>query len=81
MIKVFNTNIPNKNLGKRIIKSLKTSFSELQIVFDKEAPIVNYPCDHSILRIEGATIDVKDIISLVNKNGYKCHILEYKIRT
>ncbi|WP_051907878.1 hypothetical protein [Flavimarina sp. Hel_I_48] len=54
------------------------SFSELQIDFDIETRIANYPCDHSILRVEGATIYAQDIISHLNKKGYLCHILEDK---
>lgn len=79
MIEVFTTNIPNQMLGNEMIKCLKESFSNLNIDFDIEAPIINYPCDHSILRVEGATIEVHNIISHINKNGYKCHILEDKI--
>ncbi|GGX26764.1 hypothetical protein GCM10007384_29920 [Aquimarina muelleri] len=79
MIEIFTTSIPNKTLGNRIKKSLKASFSDLKIDFDIEAPIVNYPCDHSILRVEGDTINVQNLISHINKNGYECHILEDKI--
>ncbi|MDG3584123.1 hypothetical protein [Galbibacter pacificus] len=79
MIEVFTTNIPNQMSGNQIIKSLKMSFSALQIDFDIETPIVNYPCDHSILRVEGATINAQGIISHLNNNGYLCHILEDKI--
>lgn len=78
MIEVFTTNIPNQVLAKQMIKELKTYFLDLQIHFDIEAPIVNYPCDHSILRVEGATINVQHIIFRINKNGYECHILEDK---
>lgn len=81
MIEVFTTNIPNQISGNQMIKYLKMNFLELQIDFDIEAPIVNYPCDHSILRVEGATIDVQNIISHINKNGYKCHILEDRMYT
>jgi hypothetical protein len=79
MIEVFTTNIPNQTLAKQMIKELKTSFPDLKIDFDIEAPIVNYPCDHSILRVEGAIINVRNIISHISKKGYKCHILEDKI--
>ena len=79
MIEVFTTNIPNQMSGNQIIKSLKMSFSALQIDFDIDTPIANYPCDHSILRVEGARIDAQGIISHLNKKGYLCHILEDKI--
>ena len=81
MIEVFTTNIPNQMSGNQMIKCLKISFSDLKIDFDIETPIANYPCDHSILRVEGATIDAQIIISHLNKNGYLCHILEDKICT
>ena len=79
MIEVFTTSIPDQILGNQIIKSLKMPFSELQIDFDIETPIANYPCDHSILRVEGATIDAQGIIFHLNKKGYLCHILEDRI--
>ncbi|UJH90948.1 hypothetical protein LZ575_20020 [Antarcticibacterium sp. 1MA-6-2] len=79
MIEIFTTNIPNQNLGNEIIKILKRSFFDLKIDFDIEAPIGNYPCDHSILRVEGKSIDPQGIVSTLNDIGYKCHILEDKI--
>ncbi|EIJ37542.1 hypothetical protein JoomaDRAFT_0491 [Galbibacter orientalis DSM 19592] len=54
MIEVFITNTPNQMSGNQMIKCLKISFSDLKIDFDIETPIANYPCDHSILRVEGA---------------------------
>lgn len=79
MVEVFTTNIPNKTLGKQMVKRLKKGNSLLEIDFDIEKVIVNYPLSHSILRVEGQQFDVHYIISLVNDNGYKCHILEDEI--
>lgn len=76
MIEVFTTDIPNITLGKRMVKRLKHRNSHLEIDFDIERSIVDYPKDHSILRVEGELFDTYHIISIVKENGYKCHILK-----
>lgn len=81
MIEVFTTDIPNITLGKRIVKSLKKHNSHLEIDFDIERAIAHYPMNHSILRVEGQKFDAHHIISFVNDNGFKCHILEDEINT
>lgn len=80
MIEVFTTDIPNQRMGKKMIKKLKESHRAIEIDFDIESFILNYPEDHSILRVEGSNVDVLHIISIVNENGYKCDILEDTIR-
>lgn len=76
MIEVFTTDIPNSTLGKRMVKRLKSGDDHLEIDFDIERSIVDYPRDHSILRVEGEQFDAQHIISLVQDSGHKCHILK-----
>ncbi len=80
MIEVFTTDIPNQRLGKKMIKKLKETNAALEIDFDIEGSVLTYPFDHSILRIEGPMVNALQIISIVNKNGYKCDILEDTIK-
>ncbi|MCX2678372.1 hypothetical protein OOZ15_00315 [Galbibacter sp. EGI 63066] len=75
MIEVFMTNIPNKNQAVDIITTLENNFPTLKISFDIERTIINYPYDHSILRVEGNTIEVEDFMSAINKLGFECDIL------
>ena len=79
MVEVFTTNIPSVSKAVDIITSLKDSFSDLKISFDKDREIIHYPCDHSILRVEGESIAVEVFKSVVHKLGYKCDILEDKL--
>ncbi|PKD21663.1 hypothetical protein APR41_01370 [Salegentibacter salinarum] len=79
MIEVFTTDIPTQTVGDQIMKNIKAIFPELETDFDLEVPIINYPCDHSIIRVEGSIIDSEKLISLVNNHGFQCHILEDKI--
>lgn len=73
------TNIPNKNQAIDIIAILDNYFSGLEVSFDIERKIINYPCDHSILRVEGDNIVVKDFIMVVNNSGFECDVLEDEI--
>ncbi len=79
MIEVFTTNIPSISKAVNIITSLKNSHSDLKINFDIDRKIIHYPCDHSILRVEGESIPVEEFRSAVHNLGYKCDILEDKL--
>tara|TARA_R110002049_G_scaffold3514_2_gene26322 strand:+ start:2437 stop:2697 length:261 start_codon:yes stop_codon:yes gene_type:complete len=79
MVEVFMTNIPDQDQAKACIAILENSFSGLKISFDIELTIINYPCDHSILRVEGNTIPVENFATEVNTLGFECDILEDKI--
>lgn len=79
MIEVFTTNIRDKVHAERVLESLKSSFSELKINFDLDESKSPLPCSQTILRAEGDSIDSDEIISLVNKSGFLCDILEDKI--
>lgn len=72
MVEVFITNIQEPVQAERILQVLENTFPEMKINFDLD------DC-HRILRIEGAKINPESIISIVNKSGYTCEILEDKI--
>ena len=79
MIEVFATNIPNKKQAEKIVKNLNDHLPGLMLNYDIENPIINYPCDHSILRVEGEKFDSDNVITLVTELGFSCHVLEDKI--
>ena len=81
MIEVFTTNIPDTTQAACVIKMLENKFSGLKISFDIERPITHYPCDHSILRLEGETIEIAKVILAVQAQGFRCDILEDKLCT
>ncbi|HAS45225.1 MAG TPA: hypothetical protein DCS93_32375 [Microscillaceae bacterium] len=78
-IEVFTTNIATYNQAGAVLKTLNQAFPGLQANIEIERPILNYPCDHSILRIEGAAVQIEKIISIVGESGYKCHLFEDRI--
>lgn len=79
MTEVFITDIPDQIQAKGLIKTLKNVFPGLKINFDTDASEAPFPCGHHILRAEGSAIHSEGIISLVNKSGFTCGILEDKI--
>jgi len=81
MIEVFTTNIPNTDQAISVLKALENDFLELKINFDIERTIINYPCDHSILRVEGNIIETEPFMKAVNSLGFACDVLEDKICT
>src|SRR5690606_2793248 len=82
-VQVFTTDIKNRFQEERLLRTLEKSFPELEINFDLwdylSNPEMPYPCGHSILRVQGNTINSKSIISTINQSGFKCDILENKV--
>ncbi len=69
MVEVFKTNVRSIREAKLIIQKLAEEFPEHKINFDLS------DCD-KILRIQGATILERRIISIVTSLNYNCEILE-----
>lgn len=78
MVEVFITNIPDEDQAMDIMAILEKSFSGLNINFDMECKVINYPCGHSILRVEGNNIPIGPLMAAVNSHGFGCDILEDK---
>lgn len=78
-VEVFTTNIQSKIQTERILKMLESSFPKLKINFDLSETEQPYPCGHTILRVEGNTINSEKIIEIVNQSGFICDILENKV--
>lgn len=72
MVEVFKTNIQTTGQAKAVQEILFNTFPDSKINFDLDN------CE-KILRIEDATIHSDIVISLVNKSGFMCDILEDKI--
>lgn len=79
MVVIFTTNIPNKYEAGNIMHTIKRNYPDLDLSFDIENAVSNYPCDHSILRVEGEQISSGKIITMVNKAGFSCDVLEDKV--
>lgn len=63
----------------RIVKTLKEYYPELEIDVELNDSELPFPCGHSILRVEGASINSENIIAIVNQSGLLCEILEDKV--
>lgn len=81
MIEVFTTSIQNQKQADSMLRILKNSFPELKFNFDLSDTGANFPCEHSILRVEGTKLDSDAIISAVSQSAFKCEVLEDKICT
>ena len=79
MIEVFTTNIQSEIQAIRVLEILEKNFPEQKINFDLNEVALSYPCGHTILRIEGKVINTEKVLSIVNKSGFKCDILEDKV--
>ncbi|TYQ00168.1 hypothetical protein C7447_101778 [Tenacibaculum adriaticum] len=79
MIEVFTTNIQDHIQVNCILKILENSFPVLKFNFDLEDFKLPYPCNHSILRVEGKLIHTESIITILDQLGYQCDILEDKV--
>lgn len=81
IVEIFTTNVQNKHQVSDTLKILSREFPELRINFDLSdfylyEKRIDYPCKHSILRVEGHDINIKRIVSIVNESGFKCDIFE-----
>lgn len=68
MVEVFKTNVESLNESEKIVQTLKKKFPLLKINFDLD------DCD-KILRVEGQTIFIEEIIREMNVKKYRCELL------
>lgn len=69
MVEVFKTNIQQQKQAEFLLTVLGRHFPLSRINFDLK------DCD-KILRVEGETVLPKQIIEIMNSNGYSCEVLE-----
>lgn len=69
MVEVFKTNITEKCLADKIKSQLMLYFPEIKVNFDLE------DCDR-ILRVENCSFETKEVIQIINQNGFYCEALE-----
>ncbi|WP_020529274.1 hypothetical protein [Flexithrix dorotheae] len=79
MVEVFITNIKLENQAIAVLESLESDFPDLLINFDLEDFQAPYPCGHSILRVEGKSINPQSIINCLRLKGFECEVLVDKI--
>jgi hypothetical protein len=68
MIEVFKTNVRKKSQAKTVLKKLEERFNDFKMNFDLS------DCD-KVLRVQGKSISLEEIVELVNANGYQCEVL------
>ncbi|ASV30054.1 hypothetical protein [Maribacter cobaltidurans] len=79
MIGIFITNIQNEVQLNKIVNSIKTDSPELKVSYDLNETEKQYPCGHTVLRVEGKKINADKILTAVNSYDHNCEILEDKI--
>ena len=68
-VEIFKTNIEDPELARELILKLGSRFPGMRINFDL------HDCDN-ILRVEGRSICVEEIIEMMSSSGYQCHLLK-----
>jgi hypothetical protein len=69
MVAVFKTNVPDKSEADKLVEILSMHFPACRINFDLD------DCD-KVLRIEGKTVEVSTVTTLVLEKGVFCEALE-----
>tara|TARA_R110002049_G_C9159982_1_gene560919 strand:+ start:1632 stop:1904 length:273 start_codon:yes stop_codon:yes gene_type:complete len=72
MIEVLMTNIKSEILSTEILQFLEREHPQIKFNFDLEDFNKPYPCGHSILRIEGVSIDTSTITLQLKNKGIEC---------
>jgi hypothetical protein len=79
MVEVFVTSIRNEMQAERILDVLQSGFPGLLVNIDLSDSAADFPCDHTILRVEGDIFQTESINVAVNEAGVMCNVLEDKI--
>ena len=69
MVEIFKTDVSRKSKANTIIFLLQKEFPDLKINFDLK------DCDN-VLRVEGKSIYIEKIISLLNQQNHLCELLQ-----
>ncbi|QQT25723.1 MULTISPECIES: hypothetical protein [Sphingobacterium] len=70
MIKVYKTDVANSDIAYLIVQQLLKKYPGFAINFDL------MDCDN-VLRVEGQSFRMDDIVSFLNKIGYNCEEMRY----
>lgn len=81
MVEVFISDIQNVIQAERILNTIQKENDGLKINFDLNETELDFPCGHTILRIEGTKINSEEIMKTVRNQGFNCEILEDKVCT
>jgi len=79
MTEVFITDIPYKTQAYKVSSRMLEENTDLKVNFDFNKTEVAFPCEHTILRMEGDVVNSDEIIAIVKESGFKCEVLEDKI--
>lgn len=79
MIEVFITDIQNISQAQAVSSIILKENPEFTIHYDLNETALQFPCGHTILRVEGIKINCDKIMETVRSQGFKCEILEDKI--
>lgn len=81
MVEVFITDIQNPKQAERVITTIQQENALFKIDFDLNETELSFPCGHTIIRVEGHSINSDKIIAIVKNQGFNCEILEDKVCT
>lgn len=79
MTEIFITDIQTKAQADYILSHLKAENTDLKANYDLNETGLAFPCGHTILRVEGETINPEKGMNLMVNLKVKVEILEDKI--
>ncbi len=79
MVEVYITDIRDKFQSDKVITSILNFNPELNINIDFNETGKQYPCGHTVLRVEANKINSEKILRIVRDLGFHCEIMEDKI--
>lgn len=79
MIEVFITDVQDKIQSDKVFTSILDFYPEKNINIDFNETSKQYPCGHTVLRVEANKINSEKILKIVRNLGLHCEIMEDKI--
>lgn len=79
MVEVFITDIQSKIQAESVLYAIRNNNPGLKINLDFNETDLDFPCGHTLLRVEGENINSENILTTTTEMGFRCAILEDKI--
>lgn len=79
MVEVFITDLTKKKQVKKMVKLVQQLDAQWKVNFDMDETGLPFPNGHTVLRVEGESLNQENIMLTVSKLGFTCQIMEDEI--
>ncbi len=76
MLALFITNIQKESQAEQTVQLIQAKFLPDHVNYDMDETGLPFPCGHTVLRVEGANINAKEILTLIRAQNVRCEIME-----